>query len=251
VDNTFLAQPRVRRTRAVVAVGAVALLLAVAVLVSRHTDHRPPSGAHPAGAAPAAGSSVEAPQSAPTSTPDTASPPSPTVKLVAGARQVNRVAVGYPHTIDGAVSAANEYAIQLGSTLDSGRAVAIGQAINDPASGDSLASFAQGPMNSRRKLSLPVSGATPLGASISLGPVSYQLRPADRDHVTVLLLGYLTTITASQGMTNLVGVFPCPLIWSGGDWKLTKLAADADYSRLRLAPGSTEAVAAGWLSLTA
>lgn len=248
MDNTFLAAPRRARKRALVAVAAVALVLSAAVVVTRGGDQgtahaAPADTAVPVEAATAAASPAQSPGGAATASPLT---------LVDGARRVNGVAVGYPHSRTGAVSAAMEYATQMGSTLDPARAVQIGEAITDPATGRPAAAFAEGPTDSRRRLGLAMSGPVPTGASMSLGPVSYQIRDADRDHVNVLLLGYLTVITPAKGMQNLVGVFPMPLVWSDGDWKMVRRAADApDYAELRLAPGSTEAVAAGWLPLTA
>ncbi|GAB1690742.1 hypothetical protein KRM28CT15_25450 [Krasilnikovia sp. M28-CT-15] len=227
-------------------VGVAVALAAVLVLV-RGRDHASVAASPPAAPTAPAGATVSA---VPSTTPAVAGGASP-LRLAQGARRVNGVAVGYPHTQVGAVSAAVEYAAQVGSTLDPTRAIQIGTAVTDPVSGRRPAEFAEGPADSRRRLGLPVAGPVPAGASMTLGPVSYQIRDADADHVNVLLLGYLTVMTPAKGMRNLVGVFPVPLVWSGGDWKMVRRASDApDYAELRFAPGSAQAVAAGWLPLT-
>jgi hypothetical protein len=173
------------------------------------------------------------------------------VRLVAGARHVNGVAVGYPRTRAGAVSAAVEYLTELGSTLDFERAQQIGAAINDPRTGHNAAYWAQGVVINRKGMELPVSGAVPTGASMSAGPVSYQLREESTDRVTVLLLCYLTWITPAKGMHNVVIVVPVAMAWADNDWKFSERPAGApEYAELRYQPGSTEAVAAGWLPLT-
>ncbi|WP_306215408.1 hypothetical protein [Actinoplanes sp. RD1] len=249
MSNSFLNAPRRGRRLAVTAAGAalVAGVAVATVVAGQHDDA-------PAPAAPGEPAiSAQAPLAvAPVPVASASSPATVPVTLVAGARRVNDVEVGFPHNAAGAVSAAVEYATQLGSTLDPQRASDIGEAIGDRNSGMLPAVFAQGPLNSRHKLGLPETGLLPTGASMTLGPVSYQLRDQGKDRVTVLLLGYITTITPAQGLKNAVGVFPAPLVWSDGDWKLVRRAPDApDYAELRFAPGSTEAVAAGWLPLVA
>ena len=251
MENAFLAQSRVWRTRAVAAAIGLMVLIVVAVLVGHHGGGRGGSGTSNTGASTAAGPAPAGGRPSPQTTDSTARV-GPVVQMVPGRRRANGVAVGYPHSVAGAVSAANEYSIQLGSTLDPERAAAIAAAIVDPATGLSVAFLAQGPVNSRRSLGLPLSGPVLVGASMSHGPVSYQIRDAERDHVLVLLLGYLSTITPAQGLRNRIGVFPIPMVWSLGDWKIGPRADEApDYAELRFAPGSAEAVAAGWLPLTA
>jgi hypothetical protein len=245
----FLAPPRQARTRLIAAVAAgLVVLAAVVVLATRARSAEPDrqASAGQAPAAPAATATTTSPSASATAA------AADRVRLIEGARHVNDVAVGYPHTMAGAVSAAVEYTTDLGSTLDFKRAQQIGAAATDPGSGRSAAFYAQGVATNRKGMGLPVSGDVPTGASLSVGPVSYQLRDASGDRVTVLLLSYLTWITPAKGMHNVVIVVPVAMTWAKGDWKLSGRPAGApDYAELRYQPGSTEAVTAGWLPLTA
>jgi hypothetical protein len=78
--------------------------------------------------------------------------------------------------------------------------------------------------------------------------MAYQVRDPRSDEMTVLLLVYLTVTTPAAGVQVRMGVYPFRLVWSVGDWKLGKRAADApDYAELRFRPGTPEARTAGWL----
>lgn len=244
----FLAQPRSARTRLVAVVAALLIVaVAVTVLISRS---RSQGSTRTAAAVPTSSTDVTgAPLPVASAI---SSAPAQQVKLVAGSRKVKGVAVGYPHTMAGAVSAAVEATTDLGGTLDFDRAETIGAVVDDPANGHTAAYFAQGVALNRKNLGLPVTGAVPTGASMSAGPVSYQLRNQTKNSVTVLLLCYLTWITPAKGMHNVVIVVGVPMVWTHGDWKqsITPVGAP-DYAELRYQPGSSQAVAAGWLALTA
>lgn len=246
MSNGFLAAPRPARVRVVLAVLPAVLVLAVVVVVRGTGMHR----SQVAAAQPAAPNAlVPATRGSATPSPSSSAVP---VQLVEGSHRVNGVAVGYPHTQAGAVSAAVEYLTQLDSTLDPDRAVAIADVIADREGGVNPASFRQGTINSRTHLGLPTTGPVLTGASMNLGPVSYQIREVAHNRITVLLLNYLTVITPAQGMRNLVVVIPCTLAWSLGDWKLRmRTDGDPDYAELRYPPGSAQAVAAGWLPVMA
>lgn len=247
MSNGFLAAPRPARARLVLVVVAAVLVLAV-VLVVRGAG-APRAQAAPQPAVPHASVAATGGSTAPAPAPASSAIP---VRLVQGSHRVNGVAVGYPHTEAGAVSAAVEYATQLGSTLDPDRAVAIGEVVADREAGVTPSSFREGPINSRTHLGLPTTGPVLVGASMNLGPVSYQIREVAHNRITVLLLNYLTVITPAQGMRNLVVVIPCTLAWSEGDWKLrVRSDSDPDYADLRYPPGSAQAVAAGWLPVMA
>lgn len=115
------------------------------------------------------------------------------LQLVSGRRRVSGVAIGYPHSVAGAVSAAVEIWSQAGATLNPDRAAAIGRLVADASWTDAPDEFAAGPKNTRRSLGLPASGDPGPGASISVEASAYQLRNKTSDRVTVLLLGYLNT----------------------------------------------------------
>jgi hypothetical protein len=169
------------------------------------------------------------------------------LRLVAGAKTVDGMQAEFPRTTVGAVSAAIEYWTQLGSTLDPDRAHKIGERIavrSWKTAGDDLA---QGPVSTRRQLGLPPHGALPADASVSLGPVAYQLRDPRDDRVTVLVLAYLITTTPTAGTQSRLGVFPAPLRWDDGDWRSEQGQGTADYRSLEAPPGTAQAAAAGWL----
>ena len=169
------------------------------------------------------------------------------LRLVRGSRTVDGVQVGFPRSTAGAVSAAIEYWTALGATLEPSRARDIGERIavrSWTTAGDDLAA---GPQRTRRQLGLPADGELPAGTSVSLGPVAYQLRDAADQRTTVLLLAYLISTTPTAGTQNRLGVFPAPLQWDDGDWRITRASSAADYQSLVAAPGSAQAAAAGWL----
>lgn len=163
-----------------------------------------------------------------------------------GGKVVDGLHVGYPRSTAGAVSAAIEFWTQLGSTLDPQRARSIARRIAVrwwESAGDDLAA---GPISTRRRLALPATGDVPPGASVSLGPVAYQLRDVADDRVTVLVLAYHITTTPTAGTQSRLGVFPAPLRWEDGDWRIAP-AGSTDLRGLQATPGSPEAAAAGWL----
>jgi hypothetical protein len=174
------------------------------------------------------------------------------LKLIKGAESIDGVSVGYPHSTAGAVSAAAEYLAQICSTLDPDRARQIARVTADPSFVNADAYFANAPINTRRRLGLPTTGPVPLGASVVLGPAAYQIRAASANSMIVLILGYLTTQTATTGVNDQIGVFPVEIHWAAGDWKLIKpgVSTQADYSSLSAKPGSPDADAKGWLELT-
>lgn len=243
--NDFLAPPRIRPKLA--AIVATAAVCAVAIIaVASHRPQPPTNG-------------QEQPRSSASSTPASAEPsPTPTpetvigalLMLVRGTRLVNGIAVGYPHTDVGAVSAAVEYASQVCSTLDPDRSAAIGRAIGDGSPGAQPEDFAEGTVNSRRKLGLPIAGPLPDTASMILGPVAFQLRERSADRVIVLLLAYLTMSSPQAGMRSGLGVFPALLRWNGEDWKLARLTDGVDYKDLSAQPGSLRAAQLGWVEMT-
>lgn len=241
--NDFLTGPRRGRNRTIIAMVVVAVLLGAAALLARGGQRSaevtsPLAGGRSSG--PGVGGSP-VPGGGPAG-----ALPSP-LRLVGGARLVNGVAVGYPHTLVGAVSAAVEYTTQAGSTFDLARTAEIAQAITDSSYGDARAFYVRGAVNVRRHLGLPLGGPVPPGASQTFGPMAYQVRQPSTDDVTVLLLSYLTFTTPSRGMEQRLIVLPARMVWHHGDWKVAKRPEGApDYLELLHQPGSAQAQAAGW-----
>jgi hypothetical protein len=236
MDNAFLAPPRRWWSR--VAVGLVGLAVGVAVtalLLGGGRNAAPASFAAtrtPANAVPSTARSG-APSATAEPVPGVAGP----LTLVHGTHSSGGISIGYPHSQVGAVSAAVEYGTQCGSTLDVQRSTQIGRVIADASYGDVGTAFAQGMANTRHHLGLPSNGPVPPGASMTFSTMAYQVRDAQADRVTVLLLAYLTTTTPADGMRQRYIVVPALMVWTGGDWKLAR--------RPDTAPQYTESVSAG------
>lgn len=241
MSGDFLAAPRASGRWRLPIIVLVVLLVGGAAFWANRT------GASRSGnAAPPETSTAASP--APSDTPpgDGATGAEP-LRLVAGAKTVDGVRVGYPRSTVGAVSAAIEYWTQLGSTLDPDRARRIGGRVAARSWKDAADDLAQGPVNTRRHLGLPTNGALPPGASISLSPVAYQVRDAKATNMTVLVLAYLITTTPTDGTVSRLGVFPAPMRWDDDDWRLGADERHTDYHTLQTTPGSAKAAAAGWL----
>jgi hypothetical protein len=198
------------------------------------------------------------PTSLPTPPWDVAASPSPSitreaaligpVRVVLGRRLVNGVYLGFPHSTVGAVSAADEFATQVVSTLDPDRAAAVMRLIADPSYGDAPQQAAQGVVSDRKSLGLPAGGPVLPGFSFELVPAEYQVQGASADNVTVLLLSDFISTTPSRGTATGVGVFPVALHWSAGDWKVLPVTP-RDYSGMTAEPDSPQAAALGWQEL--
>lgn len=170
------------------------------------------------------------------------------VQVVQGTQLVNGVYLGFPHTTVGAVSAADEFATQLVSTLDPDRAASVMWLVADPSYSDGPEQAAQGAGNDRTALGLPASGPVPPGFSFQIVPVEYQVQGVGPDKVTVLLLSDFISTTPGQGTTTGIGVFPVALHWSTGDWKVLPVPP-RDYSAITAEPGSPQAASLGWQEL--
>jgi hypothetical protein len=170
------------------------------------------------------------------------------VQVIQGSQLINGVYLGYPHSTLGAVSAADGYLTDLGSTLDPDRAAAVMRLIADPSYTNGPQQAAQGAVNDRQDLGLPTGGPVPSSASLVLDPVAYQVRDVTPDQVTVLLLCDFITTLPSQGTETRVGVFPMRMHWAQADWKV--LASDnSSFASLAAEPGSPQAAENGWQSL--
>jgi hypothetical protein len=185
--------------------------------------------------------------------PDTSTQTQPAqraVRVVQGTQLVNGVYLGFPHSTAGAVSAADEFATLVVSTLDPDRAAAVMRLAADPSYADGPQQAARGTVNDRTALGLPATGPVPPGFSFQLVPVEYRTQDEAPDRVTVLLLSDFITATPAQGTTTGIGVFPVALHWSTGDWKVLPAPA-RDYSGLAAEPGSPQAASLGWQDLQA
>jgi hypothetical protein len=171
------------------------------------------------------------------------------VNVLHGDREVDGVALGYPHTALGAISAAAEYVGDLTSTLDPNYAAAIGRITEDPASTEPPDAFATSTMHTRADLELPTSGALAPGVAFLTIPQMYQLRDVSPNRVLVLLLTTNTFTNGAGGMASTTGVYPTHMHWTGTDWHLADIGGSVDYSGLNATPDSAAASAKGWQPL--
>ena len=172
------------------------------------------------------------------------------VRVVQGSELVNGIWLGFPHSALGAVSAADEFATLVVSTLDPDRAAAVMRLVADPSYAAGPQQAAQGTVSDRRALGLPASGPVPPGYSFDLVAEEYQVIDPAPDTVTVLLLSDFISTTPAQGSTTGIGVFPVTLHWSAGDWKILP-APPRSYAGLAAEPGSPQAASLGWQDLEA
>jgi len=186
------------------------------------------------------------PSPAPSATQPALSGPLP---LIQGRELVNGVYLGYPHSTQGAVSAADQFATQLGSTLDPDRVAAVMRMTADPSYPQGPQAFAQGMISTRQGLGLPASGPVPDGASLVLEPVQYQVRDVTPDQVTVLLLSDFVITLPAQGTQTRIAVYPLSMHWAQDDWKILA-PGSTSYVKLAAEPGSPQAASDGWQELT-
>jgi len=181
-----------------------------------------------------------------------ATPTSPaltgTVQLVQGREEINGVYLGFPHSTVGAVSAADEFVAEIGSTLDPDRAATVMRMTADPSYANAPQQAAEGAVNDRESLGLPASGPVPQGASFEILPVEYQVQDVTPDQVTVLLLSDFISTLPDQGTQTKVGVFPARMHWAENDWKILA-DTSANYENLSADPDSPQAASLGWQNL--
>ena len=172
------------------------------------------------------------------------------IQIIQGSQLVNGVYLGFPHTTQGAVSAAEEFMSQIGSTLDPDRASAVLRLTGDPSYPSGPQDFAAGTISERKDLGLPATGQLPTSASAVLDPVEYQVRDVTANQVTVLLLADDVLTLPAQGTQTRVGVYPLRMHWTEDDWKILQPAKGANYSDLSAVPGSPQAAGIGWQEMT-
>jgi len=170
------------------------------------------------------------------------------VQMVQGTHAAGGVALGFPHSTVGAVSAAAEFSSAILSTLDPGRAAAVMRLVADSGWPGAPQLAAEGIAGARQSLGIPATGPVPGGASFAFTPVEYQVRGVSSDAVTVLLLADLTSVTPAVGTVTQVSVFPVAMHWARGDWKVLRNPA-GDYEGLAAEPDTPQAAALGWQDL--
>lgn len=185
----------------------------------------------------------------PSATPS-ASPTGGPLRVIPGRTVTSGVRVGYPHTLQGAVSAADEFMSDIGSTLDPDRAAAVLRLTADPSYPQAPGQYAQGVLTDRRVLGLALTGPVPDGTSVVLQPMEYQVRDVSTDRVLVLLLSDYTVTVPGQEIQGRVSIDPLSMHWATGDWKILPPETTVSYTSLLVQPDSPQAVAAGWQELS-
>ncbi len=217
---------------------AIGLVIEVAVGPHPKPDFSPPTPI------PVPGESSSSPSASP------APALSGTLRVIQGRELVNGVYLGYPHSTQGAVSAADEFMTQIGSTLDPDRAAAVLRLTADPSYPAGPQAFAQGTISERKDLGLPAAGQVPTTASVVLDLAEYQARSVTAGQVTVLLLADDIITLPGQGTQTRIGVYPLRMHWAGGDWKILPPDTAVSYVSLDAEPGSPQAASSGWQELS-
>jgi len=227
---------------------AIAILLLVAIGLVIETALGPKSKPNLTPPTPIPVPTGSSPENAASSTP-AASLTGP-IQVIEGSQLVNGVYLGFPRTTVGAVSAADEFMTQIGSTLDPDRAAAVLRLTADPSYPQAPGDFANGAISERKGLGLSATGQVPQAASVVLDPVEYQVRDVTPGQVTVLLLATDVITLPSQGTQSRVGVYPLRMHWTEDDWKILEPDPGANYSKLSAVPGSPQAASLGWQEMT-
>ncbi len=152
-----------------------------------------------------------------------------TVQVHPGPSEViDGVPVGYPHSRDGAIAAAANYAVILDSpvVLDSARA---GPALNQMATSDAKDELgdrfelAAGLL--RERLNLDTNRLETSGVVMRTVPLGYRVLDYRRNAATVAVWGTSVFVAAgSQAVGPGWGTTEVTLRWEGGDWRVSALA---------------------------
>ncbi len=160
---------------------------------------------------------------------------------------VDGVPVGYPHTTEGAISAAVRYT-QAAITLDVAQARRVGDLAAASSYLDAGAEFALAVESSREGLGLAPRGPTD-GAYLTYQARAYLVRDATPPRVEVWVLGIVDgagPVTSGLSRTG-PAVAQHLMVWLDGDWRLTDTGDTPDVEAP--APGSAAAYAEGWRDL--
>lgn len=242
-ENTFLAPHRPRRAWLLLAAMVLAIVFAAGLLVAALVrDDGADSGLSTQDRITRRGGNGIGPDG------NLAAGPQPPLQVLAGARVVEDVAVGYPHTPTGAVSAAVYYWSQLTSTLDLARAATVIRLAADPAWVGADTEILHGRIKTRELLGVPASGPITGYASVLYTAQMYQISAVSADSMNILLLGYYQKNTAAGEESTSAILFPTRVRWTNGDWKLPAQTLPSDPS-LFARPGTAEATAKGWQPL--
>lgn len=237
--------PTQARTRLLAAYAAVTLA-ALAGIAAIWWHARSPRAVHVAGPVSSATAAASASTTASASANAAGIGP---ITVLTGRELVNGLYLGYPHTLQGAVSAADQFMTQYLSTLDPDRGAAIARLAADSNFANAPATLAASIQTERQGLGIAATGQVPANYALATTPVEYQLRDASPDTATVLLLADVTSSTPASGTATNIAVLTVAVHWDGADWKLLTPPDGDPYLHLAAQPDSAQAAQNGWADL--
>jgi hypothetical protein len=172
----------------------------------------------------------------------------PVVVLPKPSGVIGGVPVGYPHTEQGAISAAAHYLTVLDWTDQTQAAAQLGVMASPSDKAALLAQVPDAVSQMRQSLGLTGDANSTDASYIGMQPSAFHVESAAPDQVTVALLIVTTTSRLGTDAQNGLMTLPAVMQWTGGDWKLTNGSpSQADPQPAQ--PGTADAQAKGWTSL--
>lgn len=241
--TTQVERGRWRAVAQLVAVGGiVALLVAAAVGYRLTRGPDPQTVSQPAGTA-----GVPAPTTTATTAGTWTGPPVSAGPLIlpTPARTVRGVPLGYPHSTEGAISAAAHYT-EAAVTLDANRARTVGELAGAPSYLSAADDFAANVGVARTQLGVSATGPTG-SAYLTYQAQAYLVLDATPDRVEVWVLGTADGAGPSTGGDSRTGpsIARLVMVWVEGDWRLTD-NPPTDAPSAAPEPATPKAYAQGW-----
>ncbi|MFI9206474.1 hypothetical protein [Streptomyces sp. NPDC053048] len=175
-----------------------------------------------------------------------------TPTLLPKAKEVKEgVPVGYPHTLEGAISAAAHYT-DANDLFTPDAAERQARVIAEPNMLGMIGSYARmSAQEARKSRGLPENGESDTANFYANQSRAYVIDSAEPDKVTVWLL-VDSTISVKGVSENATAVRGAIMIWADGDWKMSfdTLTGLPDKKPSPETPGSAKAVEAGWRGLS-
>lgn len=250
LDLQRAAQQRMRR----LIIGLVVLVLVlvagiIALFLNRGGGSSPTAAPAPAPSSSFNPSNVPAPM--PTETTDgTYVAPKSWVVLPHAGGTKNGLPVQFPHSAQGAASAAVA-AVKAGWTWDPDAAAKAAAVYGVPDQAAQLADAArQATSASRISVGLPGTGDLPSGASMSVAPIGVQWSNASADQVTVSVLARViyTPGGGTDQKTQVIATTD-PMVWVNGDWHTQTTNGGSNANPQPFDLGTDGFNSAGWQAI--
>ncbi|GAA0464540.1 hypothetical protein ACFQ2B_40495 [Streptomyces stramineus] len=174
-----------------------------------------------------------------------------TPTLLPKAKEVREgVPVGYPHTLEGAISAAAHYT-DANDLFTPEAAERQGKVMGEPNYTQLIGTYARmAAQKARQDRGLPESGESDTANFYANQSRAYSIASAADDKVTVWLLTD-STVSVKGVSKNSTQVRGAVMVWAQGDWKMSVDTLDGLPERQPkpATPGSPEAAQEGWRAL--